>query len=132
MKAYKISCRDSEHRQNVVFADNPSSARHQDDRDCDCEFIEIVIRRAKAFDHLAPGPVTVQGYFDQGWHYFCRQCSKDLYGDAGEVIVGDSVYCNRECVVAERQTYHGEDTHSSIVALCKELDEWLRSDASEQ
>src|SRR5690606_3414401 len=61
MKAYKVSCRDPDHGEVVVFAEKRSDAKQLGYRDsCDCDWIDLRVHRAPKFDQYAPGPVTVE------------------------------------------------------------------------
>ncbi len=132
LKAWRITCRDDGyHQQCVVFAESRNDARRLDDRDCDCEFIDIRIVRAPSFDELSPGPVTAQQYLDQGWFWVCGYCEKPLYRVSNPVIIKDRVYCNRSCVVASRKSYNPVGAHESVVSLCEELDTWLGSSVTQ-
>lgn len=131
MKAYKVSCADDDHGCCVAFAENRTKARCKDTRDCDCDFIDVRIVRAPSFDKLSPGPVTAQQYLDQGWAWCCGYCENMVYDDDNPVIIKDRVYCNRNCVVASRKSHDPKGAHESVVSLCEDLDEWLRSEAAE-
>lgn len=133
MNAWKIDCPDEDHGGLVVFADDRNAARWMDSRRCDCKFIEI--RRAPHFDDLSPGPVTSQQYLDRGWYWTCGNCEKQRHKKHEPIVTGEYVFCNRECIVECRESWRlrtTEDAHESVVALCRELDEWLAANPKEE
>lgn len=128
MKAYQICCADEDHGQVVVFLPNPKQFRKRDTRDCDCPFLDVCVRRAPTFDDLTPGPVTVEQYLDRGWFYGCVCCGRVLGRGHKVAVVGHHVYCNADCVAADRESWRGKDgdtAHESVRELCRALDEWL-------
>lgn len=138
IRAFKISCPNVDwHGELVVFATSPIEARRKDGRDCDCEFLGIKIRRAKEFDELAPGPVTIWDYLSHGWHWGCNGCETHCYDDTpGLVIINDErVFCSRKCLERElsywkeiRDTNDGK-VHKSVAVLIDELESWIESQA---
>lgn len=128
MKAFQVSCRDDDHGAIIAFGARPSDVRRSNSEICDCEFIDRRARRAPAFDHLAPGPVTIAQYYEFGefWFFQCGNCERQLFSDNKKLIIGDSVYCNHACVVARRKTIDPEHTHPSMVTLREELDAFLK------
>jgi len=132
MKAYKISCeQDDYHGQLVVFADRMKDIdKRANSGNCDCEWIDIRVRRAPEFDKYAPGPVTIDQYLDEGWHWECSGCSQLVYRDDDPVIVDSYVYHGIECVKRDRdrwQRREGEKWHESAEELVSALDAFLAS-----
>jgi len=99
LKAYKISCRDDDHGQCVVFAENAKKVnRRWNSENCDCKFIEIRIHRVPEFDKYSPGPVTIEQYLAEGWHWACRCCGRQVWAEDNPVVVNSLVYHGVECV----------------------------------
>lgn len=134
LKAYKLSCADDDHGQQIRFAERGSDLRGWRACDfCDCEYIDLKVHRAKQFDKYAPGPMTVEDYLNEGWYWECAGCSKHCYADDQPIVIGDRVYHRLECVIANRRDWP-EDTsknHESVRRLCLELDAWLKDMAIE-
>lgn len=100
MKAYKISCADDDHGMVVMFAERAKDLRGHRSRDsCDCEYIEIAVRRASDFDKYAPGPVTVEQYLCEGWFWMCQNCDVACFHDSSPIIIDDQLFCGRECLI---------------------------------
>lgn len=124
MKAYKISCDDDDHGQVVVFAESHLKARAKDSRDCcDCGFIELRIRRAKDFDELSPGPISIMDYLKRGWYWHCQDCDSQIYPDQIEeaVVLDDYIFCDQTCFencrIRCRNQIDSGKAHVSIVSL---------------
>lgn len=125
IKAYKISCRDGDHGAEVRFAERGKELRGHRTEMCDCEYIDLTVKRSPEFDYLAPGPLTIGDYLNHGWYWECGVCQKHCYADdgfgnaeGGLVIVGDYVYCGTQCVERKIKMYDkwlGEERcHESI------------------
>lgn len=130
MKAYKISCGDDDHGQEVHFAERGKDLRGHRHGDCDCEYVDVSIKRAPEFDKYSPGPVTIEQYLEHGWFWRCQRCEKHCYLDSNHVIVVDTVFCSLECVKKQHAEYSEFDPatcHESIRDAFVELDEWLKS-----
>ncbi len=126
MKAYKISCEDSDHGAEIRFAEKSKDLRGCRTAMCDCEYIELSARRAPEFDKYSPGPVTAQQCMDEGWYWLCCRCEAHVCSDdVGIVIETDHVFCGRECLekeLASIEKFHGQELHESMstfMAACK-------------
>lgn len=130
MKAYKLSCRDNDHGAHVVFAKTARGARRQHHTDiCDCEFVDRYVHRAKDFDDLAPGPITIAQYLDRDWNWDCHGCGKACWKQHAPLIIGDDVFCNLDCVKLARDRWPVDVSkyHESVRELCDGIDAWLAS-----
>lgn len=129
LKAYKLSCEDGDHGQQIVFSTSAARCRGMKPGDCCCcEYIDLHVHRAKEFDQYAPGPITIQQYLDQGWFWECSGCYKHIYEDDKPLIIDGSVYHSRECVVRARKSWGGVDPercHESVMKAIRDLDAWL-------
>lgn len=118
MKAYKISCEDSDHGAVIRFAAKSKDLRGSRTDMCDCEYIELSVKRAPEFDKYSPGPVTAQQCMDEGWYWLCCRCEAHVCDDdAGIVIETDHVFCGRECLekeLASIEKFHGQELHESM------------------
>jgi hypothetical protein len=134
LKAYTLACHDEDHGASVVFAADAKQAKkmHHDER-CDCEYIDRTVGRQPLFDHFAPGPMTPLMYLsvpDARWAFPCQHCDSQLFSDAGAIAAGEWVYCNRECLLADRErvaayiTENGR-VHKSFHDHIAALDAWL-------
>ena len=128
LKAYKIECADDDHGGCVVFAENPAKARHKDTRSdtCDCEFIDIRIRRAPTFDDLSPGPVTTKDYLARGWFHWCSGCGDQCWESDNPVIIDDHAFCSRECIEKVREQWRGiSSKHRETAEYLRKIEEWI-------
>ncbi len=131
MKAYKCHCKDDDHGASIVFAETSKLARSEDLRDCDCEFIDKLVHRAKRFDKYAPGPVTIQQYLAEGWFWICSRCEGHIYEDDPYVLCGnDRAFCGVDCLVKELSHYNAEwssdSCHQSIKTYVNEMRDTLK------
>lgn len=124
VKAYKISCLCDDHGAEVLFADRAKDLRGSRPNDCDCEHIDLRVKRAPGFDKYSPGPVTIEQYINEGFTYECTSCGKLVYErEPGSFVVVDGhVFCKPDCLV---KTYEkdvawgvsGDRLHSSMYAF---------------
>lgn len=117
-KAYKIHCQDNDHGQVVVFAEGAKEAIQMDNRElCDCTYVDKGVRRAKDFDDVEGGRVTIQDYLDRDWYLRCSECDEQVHKDDTPLIAKTHVFCSDECAmrVVERYTEAGvAQYHESI------------------
>lgn len=137
LKAYKLTCRDADHGGEVVFASTAKEARKRYSvENCDCEYIDRRVSREKIFDHLAPGPMTIEMYYsvpESWWSFPCGKCEQSLFSDAKPIICGGYVYCNIDCLMADR-----DRTSGYIAEGCKDrsftdhlqaIDKWIEDNS---
>lgn len=128
MKAYKVGCCDGDHGDVVVFANLAREVdRRANSEHCDCEWVDLRVKRAPEFDDCSPGPVTVQQYLARGWWWKCAGCSRELMNEDSPLVIAGYAFCDRFCAMRERSSWP-EDTsncHDSVIALCGAIDEYL-------
>lgn len=133
LKAYKISCGDDEHGQEVLFAERSKDLKGcRPGHSCDCEYIELRARRAPEFDQHSPGPITVRQYLEHGWWWLCEHCERQISGDS-EAIIFDLipptyVFCSRECIQKSLDSWaktKPEEMHESAILFVSTLREYL-------
>ena len=101
MKAYKLSCCDDDHWEEVVFADNANEARMRRNQDlCDCGYINTTACRYPAFDKYLGIKLTPDIYLAAGWYWQCQGCQKTLYNDENPIVRGNEVFCSGRCLIA--------------------------------
>ena len=130
MKAYKVSCDDDGHGATITFAESSKQAnRYANAGICDCDYIQISVHHAPAFDKYSPGPVTVRDYLAEGWYWHCGECENHLFGDQDGVIVLDDnhVYCNNACLQTELAWCEdcGPGAHESVLRLAATIKSYL-------
>lgn len=133
LKAYKISCADSDHGSHIRFAEKARRLRgYSPSESCDCEYIDVSIKRALEFDQYSPGPVTVRQYLEHGWYWECSHCSSLVYGDSECIVVDKTghVFCGRECMQKILDSYgewNPETMHESVRVFIEAVRECLES-----
>lgn len=125
LKAYEVFCRDPDHGAAIEFAEKGWRVRRASNERCDCRFIDRFVRRAKAFDKYAPGPVSIADYLAEGWCWGCAGCGKEMVtADDSPIILGDQLFCNRACIEKAKQDCD-RFTHPSWNGLRQTVDLWL-------
>lgn len=127
MKAYKISCEDDDHGAEIAFADRGRDLAGSRIDACDCGFVDRHVHRAPEFDKYAPGPVTVEQYLAEGWYWNCQNCERMCFADIAPIIIGDSVFCSRECCDRLFEKYNvlvQGKCHESIRKAWGEMMDW--------
>ena|SRR3990167_5495256 len=132
VKAYKVSCRDDDHGAIIVFSNRVRDvSRRCNSGNCDCEWIEISVVRAPAFDKYAPGPITVRQYLAEGWYRLCQNCETLLFEDQNPIITdNESAFCNRDCLRKLLDNYKrdGYSAHESILSAVASMERWIEAD----
>ncbi len=103
MKAYKISCRDDDHGQTVVFAETGNEARQHGNGDmCDCGYMGLAAHRDKTLDKYAETGVTwKQLVLFEGWWMHCQHCEKQIHSDTEDQVwnaQGSMAFCDESCM----------------------------------
>lgn len=127
-KAYKVSCVDDDHGQTIVFAFRAKDVdRRANSECCDCEFLDVKIRRAPEFDKYSDRPLTIADYLAEGWFWPCHHCDRQLFQDASPLIVGGYVFCSLEHLKQSRASWpkHPAGAHDSVLRFCAEVDAYL-------
>lgn len=129
LRAYRISCADPDHGSKIRFAKNAKMLRGYSPGDeCDCEYIDVKVRRDKDFDKYSPGPVTIEQYLQEGWYWTCHGCDSQVHADDNPLIIESYVLCGRDCVLRARKVWADTDLtkcHESVRSLMEALDAWL-------
>lgn len=134
VKAYKISCVNSDHGAEILFAERGVDLRGRRTEVCDCDYLDLRVLRAPEFDTYSPGPLTPADYMAQGWHFVCAKCERRVYDDMAPIILEFDVFCSVECVARLRDMYaeYGDKPHWSVISLRERLDAFLKAHEAKQ
>ena len=80
----------------VLFAETRGQAHSLGTQELDEEWCEVRVKRAPAFDDLAPGPVTDRDYLARGWWVYCP-CSAMVFDDGAVMNEQGEAFCSERC-----------------------------------
>lgn len=134
MKAYVVFCTDDDHGAKVTFAKSSRLAdRRANCEICDCEWIDIRVKRSPEFDKYAPGPVTAAQYIAEGWFKLCGYCERQVYSDDGAIFTDDDhTYCSQVCLQKLLASHKaiGPNAHQTILDSVASMERYLKGSRS--